>query len=297
MLPYSNNSAAYALDFEQHLEPNGKLINSWYNYTVEQTQNRKYILKIYYPEKKTMISRIEYLDRGLSIIDGNYASYNDDGKLQYEGFFSQNEKTGEWKHYDWKTQTLSEKGNYILGKKEGIWTEYDTLGVITATYTYEEDKKNGPYQIFKDAVLYESGKFLAGDVVNTKMVTEGTESIVSSNEFKLVEKMPEYPGCNPDMNDKERTTCAQNKMLQFIYTNIRYPAKARELGVEGTAIIRFVITKDGSIEDIEALRGICAPIEEECIRVVKMMPKWIPGEQEGKVVPVYFNLPVKFKLE
>lgn len=159
-LPYSDSSIAYALDFEQHLEPNAKLLSSWYNYTVELTQDRKYILKVYYPEKKTMTSRREYSDNGLSILEGNYASYNDEGELLIEGFFSENEEIGEWKYYNRETKTLREKGNYILGKQEGIWTKYDTLGAVSATYTYEKDKKNGPYQVFKDKLLYESGKFL-----------------------------------------------------------------------------------------------------------------------------------------
>ncbi len=297
MLPYGNSSIVYAEDFQQHLEPNAKLVTSWYNYTVEQTQDRKYILKIYYPEKKTMTSRMEYSDSQLTILNGNYASYDDDGKLQFEGLFSKNEKVGEWKHYNRGTETIREKGNYILGEKEGVWTSYDTLGAISATYTYEENKKNGPYQVFKNGELYESGKFLYDDVVNTKMVTEGTESIFAPKPEKVLEKMPEFAGCDPNMEDKERMACAQANMLQFIYTNIKYPPKARELSVEGTAVIRFVVKKDGSLGEFETIRGICAPIEAECMRVVKMMPDWMPGEQDGEAVPVYFNLPIKFNLE
>lgn len=293
---YSNTSVAYAKDFQKHLEPNGRLLNSWYNYTVEQTHNRKYILKIYYPEKKTMTSRVEYSNSNLTIKDGKYSSYSDEGELQIEGSYIQNKETGEWKSYHWGTRVLSKKGNYILGKQEDIWTEYDTLGVVSATYTYEEGKKNGPYQVFKDGKLYESGKFLYGDVVNTKMVTEGTESILTQTR-KEVDRMPEYPGCDPDMNDVERGKCSINKMLQFINSNIQYPEKARQLDIEGSTFTRFLVDKDGSIKEIEVTKGICAPIAEECIRIVKMMPKWKPGEQDGKAVPVYFNLPIKFNLE
>lgn len=295
-LPYSSTSATYAQDFKQHLEPNAKLLKSWYHYTVEMTQDRKYILKKYYPEKKAMVSRNEFSDSGLSILEGKSSYYTDDGALTSEGMFSKDKRTGEWKSYRSDTGQLREKGNYLLDEKDGLWTQYDSLGLVSATYTYEENKKNGPYQIFENGKLYESGKFLDGDVVNTKMATEGTESKLNAG-LKVIEKMPEYPGCDQNMADKERKNCAQTAMLQFIYTNIKYPQKARNLGVQGTAIVRFVVDKDGSIGDITALRGICAPIEAECIRVVKMMPQWIPGEQNEETVPVYFNLPIKFKLE
>ena len=129
------------------------------------------------------------------------------------------------------------------------------------------------------------------------MVTEGTESIFTAAKIGRVEKMPEFPGCDLSMEEEERKSCAQSKMLQFIFTNIKYPPKARQLNVEGTAIVRFVIAKDGTVSEIEAIRGICAPIENECIRIVKLMPNWMPGEQDNEAVPVYFNLPIKFKLE
>ena len=86
-------------------------------------------------------------------------------------------------------------------------------------------------------------------------------------------------------------------MLQFIYGNIKYPALARQYGIEGMAIVKFVVEKDGSITNVESVRGICNEIRDECIRVVKLMPRWDYGMQRGKPVRVQFNLPVKFKLE
>ena len=91
--------------------------------------------------------------------------------------------------------------------------------------------------------------------------------------------------------------CAQKAMLQFLYENITYPNKARENGVEGTVVIRFVIDKEGVIREAQILREIGAGCGEEAKRVVEMMPDWVPGVQFGKLVPVYFNLPIKFGLE
>ena len=110
-----------------------------------------------------------------------------------------------------------------------------------------------------------------------------------------------FPGCESVGDKNERKQCAQKKMLEFIYSNIKYPPIARENGVEGTTVIRFVVEKDGSIGEPQIVRDIGAQCGEEALRVVKLMnnmpKKWNPGKQRGKPVRVYFNLPVKFKLE
>lgn len=115
--------------------------------------------------------------------------------------------------------------------------------------------------------------------------------------FKVVEDNPAFPGCE-DIRDKvEKKKCAEEKMLQFIYGNIKYPAIARENGVEGMVVVSFVVEKDGSITGATVLRDIGAGCGQEALRVVNQMPKWEPGKQRGRPVRVQFNLPVRFKLE
>jgi len=115
--------------------------------------------------------------------------------------------------------------------------------------------------------------------------------------FKVVEDMPRFPGCEDKSGKDERKKCAEEKMLQYIYKNIKYPAIARENGVEGTVVITFVVEKDGTITDAQIARDIGAQCGQEALRVVNQMPVWIPGKQRGRPVRVQFNLPVKFKLE
>lgn len=115
--------------------------------------------------------------------------------------------------------------------------------------------------------------------------------------FKVVEDQPAFPGCQ-DISDKaEKKKCAETKMLQFIYSNIKYPAIARENGVEGTVYVKFVVEKDGKITNAEIVRDIGAGCGQEALRVVGLMPEWEPGKQRGRPVRVQFNLPVKYKLE
>lgn len=116
--------------------------------------------------------------------------------------------------------------------------------------------------------------------------------------FKIVEQMPMFPGCENDGLDKAAMKqCAEKKMLEYIYGNVKYPAIARENGVEGKAIVAFVVEKDGSITDAKVVRGPQAGLSEEALRVVNSFPKWIPGKQRGQPVRVSFVLPVQFKLE
>ena len=86
-------------------------------------------------------------------------------------------------------------------------------------------------------------------------------------------------------------------MYQFLNKNIVYPAVARENGIEGTVYVSFVVGKDGSIRDVQVKRGIAGGCNEEAVRVIKLMPNWNPGKQNGKAVSVTFTMPVKFKLE
>lgn len=114
--------------------------------------------------------------------------------------------------------------------------------------------------------------------------------------------MPRFPGCE-DMSgtDKEKEDCAKQKMLEYIYGNLKYPAIARENGVEGMAVVRFVVNEDGSIVNAELVRDPGAGTGDAALEVVKKMnnmgQKWTPGRQRGKAVRVLYTLPVRFKLE
>lgn len=102
--------------------------------------------------------------------------------------------------------------------------------------------------------------------------------------FVSVEQMPQFPGGDAEL-------------MKFIGSNLKYPTIAAENGIEGRAVIRFVVTKDGSVSDVQVVRSLDPSCDKEAIRVVKMMPKWVPGKQNGRNVPVYYTLPVLFKLQ
>ena len=120
--------------------------------------------------------------------------------------------------------------------------------------------------------------------------------------FKVVEQMPRFPGCEDVAGTfKEKEACANKKLFEFIYSNIRYPLVARENGIQGNVVVSFVVNRDGSIEQATVLRDAGGGTGEEAIRIVNLMNeqglRWIPGKQRGQSVRVRFMLPVKFRLE
>jgi protein TonB len=102
--------------------------------------------------------------------------------------------------------------------------------------------------------------------------------------FTIVEEMPSFPGGDD----------ARNK---FIYENVQYPANALENGIQGTVFVSFVVDSKGNVTDVKVLRGIGGGCDEEAIRVIKLMPQWHPGKQNGKQVRVLFNMPIYFKIQ
>lgn len=99
--------------------------------------------------------------------------------------------------------------------------------------------------------------------------------------FTVVEEMPSYPG-------------GESARLKFLQDNIHFPAKAREADIDGTVFVSFVVDPTGKLDSIKVIRGIGGGCDEEALRVINLMPRWIPGKQAGKPVRVQFTMPIKF---
>ncbi|WP_329903975.1 TonB family protein [Porphyromonas pogonae] len=115
-------------------------------------------------------------------------------------------------------------------------------------------------------------------VMAPKKTEENLEQI-----FEIVEENPEFVG-------------GTAKMYKWMKDNLNYPEIAQENNVQGKVIVRFVVERDGSISNVEVARGVDPQLDKEAMRMVKAMPKWKPGMQQGKAVRARFTLPVVFKL-
>jgi TonB family protein len=101
--------------------------------------------------------------------------------------------------------------------------------------------------------------------------------------YYVVEKMPQFPG-------------GESELMNYIAKSIKYPADAQAKGIQGRIITRFVVNKQGKVEQAEIIRGVDLSCDNEALRVINAMPQFIPGEQNGEKVSVYYTLPITFKL-
>ena len=114
---------------------------------------------------------------------------------------------------------------------------------------------------------------------------EVKDDLKGTHVFDVVEQMPEYPDGGMD------------GLAEYFEKNMRYPEAAKEAGMQGRVVVQFIVNTDGSISGAKVLRSVEPDFDAEAIRLVNAMPKWKPGMQGGKPVPVKFTVPVKFMLD
>jgi TonB family protein len=198
---------------------------------------------------------------------------------------------------------ISKKGNCCGSEcNENIYTINDGTKIVVLVSTFDVVDCDGKKMV--TAEILSSNKYgkanslammfekLKNEIENSKAdstIKQTNETKISPSVqrevFTTVDEMPEFPGGT--MN-----------MAKFIQQNIQYPPKAKEAGISGKCFIKFVIEPSGEIGDVLILKGVpgCKECDEEAIRVIKSMPKWKPGKQGNKLVPVFFNYPVNFQL-
>lgn len=101
--------------------------------------------------------------------------------------------------------------------------------------------------------------------------------------YHTVEQMPQFPG-------------GETELLKYIRDNLQYPQAALENNIQGRVIVQFVVGKDGKVTNVQILKGVDRLCDQEAVRVIESMPQWIPGKHNGVAVPVYYRVPVTFKI-
>ena len=128
----------------------------------------------------------------------------------------------------------------------------------------------------------ENGKDIAD--LKTITVQAPPEEVQEEKVFDVVEQMPDFPG-------------GMSALMQYLNKHIKYPVVAEENGIQGRVIVTFVVEKNGSITDVQVVKSVDPSLDKEAVRVVKSMPNWIPGKQNGQSVNVKYTVPVMFKLQ
>ena len=115
--------------------------------------------------------------------------------------------------------------------------------------------------------------------------------------FAVVESVPIFPGCEKAKTNNEKRTCFQQQILKYVSREFKFPEMARQMGIQGRVYVNFVIERDGSISNVQVLRGVDPLLDDEAVRVVNSLPKMTPAKQRGKSVRMQFTLPINAKLQ
>ena len=111
-----------------------------------------------------------------------------------------------------------------------------------------------------------------------------TEPVEDNRVFDVVEQKPQFPG-------------GEAALLKYVSEHIRYPAMAQENNIQGRVVVQFVVTKTGAVGEVKVVRGKDPDLDKEAVRVVKSLPKFVPGKMNGHAVNVWYTLPIQFKLQ
>jgi TonB family protein len=210
-------------------------------------------------------------------IEDHYMS----GLLQMTGVCSSMEpetKDGYFKYFH-ENGKCSSEGLYRNNKKEELWKDYDTNGQLRITEQYVDDKLNGEFTTY-----YSSGTVRRKETYKDDSVLHGTCYDKSGQEITYFpyQIMPQFQG----------------NLNEYLVKHIKYPKRERRNEITGKVIVSFVVEKDGSVSNVIVKTGAYngPGLDEEAVKVVSKMPKWIPGYQDGDPVRVNFNLPIDFEL-
>ena len=119
---------------------------------------------------------------------------------------------------------------------------------------------------------------------NNLLGTDVTPEVSEEVEFSYVEQMPVFPGGEAALN-------------KFIHDHLKYPAVSREEGVQGVVMLRFVVNENGSVGEVEILKGLDSYCDREAKRIVQSLPRFTPGRKEGKPVKMWFQFPIRFEIQ
>ena len=151
----------------------------------------------------------------------------------------------------------------------------------------EVDEIKGQAELTESKVAISIADVKGNDELNGKDIADLKEVIVKETETKpytMVEQMPQFPG-------------GEKELLSYISKNLKYPPVAAENGIQGKVYIRFVVSATGDVKDVQVVRSLDPYCDKEAVRVISSLPKWIPGRQNGRNVPVYYTVPITFKLQ
>jgi protein TonB len=146
-----------------------------------------------------------------------------------------------------------------------------------------------------EEVEFESTETDESEVI--EIVEEVPEEEDEIFNFAVVENKPIYPGCENLATEDEKFMCFNQNIMTHIGKNFDFPELARQMGIQGKVYVNFVIEKNGKVSNVTIARGVDKLIDDEAIRVIKLLPKFTPAKQRGKPVRMQYTVPINARLQ
>ena len=175
---------------------------------------------------------------------------------------------------------------------------FETVEEVTMPDPEEPEPINLSIDDADPEIIFEEGTGGDVDEIEPDVDEAPLDILVEEPVRDFAEYMPSFGNCKAnEMSKEEYKQCSDGALLQYFAKNIRYPSVARENGIEGKVVLRFVIDEQGKVQMPKVARGVAGGCSEEALRVLQSMPTWKAGRHGGRNVKVHFTLPVTFKLQ
>ncbi len=276
---YSENDPQYQNRYAVKFDASEKPLRYGYYYIVSQVPEG-YRVRVFQPEKKILTEDKIYSTPALTLMHGFYESWWDDGSIREQGIYQYGRKNSVWLEHE-PGLGQSSSGEYIDNRKEGIWTQLDSNGMVEAVYNYKNGKLHGKY------FLYDS----TGQKINEGLYKSDT--LIAELFKQPTIALPYLKSC---ASNSDIYGCSDATLAQYIYSNLRYPAEARKKGIHGSAYAEWDVMPNGSITNIRIPQTLNNDIEAECRRLLKNMPQWMPAQKNGLEIKRTVSLAIDFKL-
>jgi len=210
--------------------------------------------------------------------------------MWHSGLFGENE-TDEKMSDDIAVQDTIKSEDYssvsLFDETEWDNSEYQNdVEILKNEETFESSEsseKDGKLEYYSESTEEDKPETYKEDINNSNSIKKRNDAEWQNRIWDKVDVPPSFPG-------------GQSALLYWLASHVKYPPDAEENGIQGRVIVGFVIERDGSVSQVQVLRGVAPSLDKEAVRVVESMPKWTPGKQDGQNVRVKFNVPVNFRL-
>lgn len=267
----------YDIAFEQHEKP----LRYWHHYVVSKIPGG-YRVRVFHPDKLTLIEQKTYSTSALTMLHGPYKSFWDDGSIRTQGAYHYGKMHGSWLECE-PGKGKSSCGPYSNNHKEGVWTHMDTTGLMEYVYIWKDGTRHGKYYEY--------------DTLGHK-INEGIyvgDTLVSMVHDRSFVKRPYLRSCHAEV-EKEHTNCTEARLKLLVMEDLKYPPQARQLGIEGQVVVQWDVLPDGRATNFRVPRSLSDEIGKACLDAFPTREEWLPATLDGQPVKYTMSMNLDFYL-